>query len=217
MEGEVKKSSKAFAIVALIMGILAIINSFIPFLNVVSYIFAILGIIFGIIGIVKKNGKVMAIIGLVLAGVSMILATVINGGTASLIEEGGSSSSSSSSSSSTNSGNSSKVIEYTPVDIDTLEDALDNNAAAAKDTYNGKYFAITGKLSVIDSDLKYISIVSTTDEWDIIGVHCTIKNEKTREAVKTLSKDQIITVKGKITDVGEVLGYYLNIDEIVVQ
>ena len=212
MEGEVKKSSKVFAIVALIMGILAIINSFIPFLNVVSYIFAILGIIFGIIGIVKKNGKVMAIVGLVLAGVSMILATAINGGTASLIEDGGSSSSSS-----TNSGNSSKVIEYTPVDIDTLEDALDNNAAAAKDTYNGKYFAITGKLSVIDSDLKYISIVSTTDEWDIIGVHCTIKNEKTKEVVKTLSKDQIITVKGKITDVGEVLGYYLDIDEIMVQ
>lgn len=211
---EEKKSGKGLAIASLVLGILAIINSFIPIINFIAYILGIIALILGIIAIVKNAGRGMAIAGVVLAGVALILATVINAGTASLIEEGGSSSSSSSSSGSTNS---SKVVEYTPVDIDTLEDALDNNAAAAKDTYNGKYFAVTGRLSVIDSDLKYISIVSTTDEWDIIGIHCTIKNEKTKEVVKTLSKDQIITVKGKITDVGEVLGYYLDIDEIVVQ
>lgn len=109
-----------------------------------------------------------------------------------------------------------QTIEYTPVDIDVLEDALDNNAAAAKETYNGKYFEITGRLGNIDSDLKYISILSTTDSWDIIGVHCTIKNDETREKVKTLSKDQTIIVKGKITNVGEVMGYYLDVDEIII-
>lgn len=84
---EKKQGSKGFAIVALIMGILAIVNSFIPFLNIVSYIFSILTIIFGIIGIVKKNGRVLAIIGLVLGGVALILATVINAGTASVIND----------------------------------------------------------------------------------------------------------------------------------
>ena len=103
------------------------------------------------------------------------------------------------------------------MDIDELEDALENNAAAAQDTYKGKYFEITGRLGTIDSDLKYISLLSTTDDWDLVGVHCTIKNQATKDVVKTLSKDQTITVKGKITDVGEVLGYYLNIDEIIPQ
>lgn len=108
-------------------------------------------------------------------------------------------------------------VEYIKLDVDTLNDALENNAAAAKETYNKKYVEVTGKLSTIDSDLAYISIVSTTDEWDFMGIHCKIKNNKTKNVVKTLSKDQTITVRGKITDVGEVLGYYLDIIEIVTE
>lgn len=106
-------------------------------------------------------------------------------------------------------------IEYTTIDVDTLEDDLSNNAAAAKDTYNGKYLEITGRLGTIDSDLKYISLLSTTDDFDLTGVHCTIKNDEQKEIVKTLSKDDTIVVKGKITNVGEVLGYSLDITEIV--
>ena len=116
-----------------------------------------------------------------------------------------------------NNNTSNKNIEYTAVDIDTLEDALENNAAAAKDTYNGKYLAITGKLGTIDSDLKYISLLSTTDEWDFVGIHCNLKTQSVKDTVKTLSTDQIIVVKGRITDVGEVLGYYLTVDEIIAQ
>ncbi len=107
-----------------------------------------------------------------------------------------------------------KKIEYIDIDIDVLEDALKKNAASAKDQYNGNYYAITGRLGTIDSDLKYISLLSTTDKYDIIGIHCNIKNNKTKDIVKTLEKDQIIIVKGKITDVGEVLGYFLDIDSI---
>lgn len=110
-----------------------------------------------------------------------------------------------------------KEIEYLKVDYDELEDARDNNPAAAKDTYKGKYVEVTGRLGVIDSDLKYISLYSLTDEFDFTGIHCTIKNSATRNIVKTLQKDQTITVKGKLTDVGEVLGYYLDITEIIPQ
>ncbi|MBQ9023659.1 MAG: zinc ribbon domain-containing protein [Bacilli bacterium] len=105
-------------------------------------------------------------------------------------------------------------IEYISLSVDDLENALENNAAAAKDTYNNKYIQISGRLGTIDSDLKYISLLSPTDDWDILGIHCTLKTDAQREAVKTLSKDQSITVKGKITDVGEVLGYYLDVTEI---
>lgn len=107
-----------------------------------------------------------------------------------------------------------ETIEYTSVTVDQLEEALKNNAATAKDTYNGKYLEITGRLGTIDADLKYISLLSTTDQFDLIGIHCSIKNEEQKNIVKTLSKDDTIIVRGKITNVGEVLGYYLDITEI---
>lgn len=81
------KGGSGLAVAALVLGILAIINSFIPFLNVISYVFAILAVIFGIIGIVKKNGKGMAIAGLVMGILTFIIATAINSGTSKAIDE----------------------------------------------------------------------------------------------------------------------------------
>ena len=106
---------------------------------------------------------------------------------------------------------------YMKVDIDTMEEERDNNAAAAKEFYKNKYVEVTGRLGVIDSDLKYIGLYSISNKWDLIGINCRIRNQETREMVKTLTTDQTIIVRGKITDVGEVLGYYLDIDEIIPQ
>ena len=92
-------------------------------------------------------------------------------------------------------------IEYIKISKDDLDEALENNAALARETYINKYVEVTGKLGTIDSELKYLSLKSQT-------------NKEQKEIVKTLTRDQEITVKGKITDVGEVLGYYLNITEI---
>lgn len=107
-----------------------------------------------------------------------------------------------------------KPIEYKKASVDELDSALEKNAAAAKDTYNGQYLEITGRLGTIDSDLKYISLLSTTNQFDIVGIQCYIKNNEQKEIVKTLSKDDTIVIKGKITNVGEVLGYSLDIIEI---
>lgn len=116
-----------------------------------------------------------------------------------------------------NSSQTSETIEYIKVSKDDLDKALENNAAAAKDTYYKKYVEVTGKLGTIDSNLSYIVLMSSTNKWDFNGIHCTIKNSEQKNIVKTLSKDQEITIKGKITDVGEVLGYYLDITEIIVK
>lgn len=114
-----------------------------------------------------------------------------------------------------NSSKTQETVEYIKVSKDELDDALEENAAAAKDTYIDKYVEITGKLGTINSDLKYISLRSTTNSWDFNGVHCSIKNDEQREIVKTLTKEQTLTIRGKITAVGEVLGYYLDITEII--
>ena len=105
-------------------------------------------------------------------------------------------------------------IEYKNVTVDELYKDLEENAAAAKEKYQYKHLKIKGKLSTIDSDLSYISIHSINDEWKIRGVYCTLINEEQKEKVKRLKTDQIITIKGEITDVGEVLGYFLDIEEI---
>lgn len=105
-------------------------------------------------------------------------------------------------------------IVYTNITVGTLMDDLEANALNAADTYKNHSYAVTGKLSTIDSSGKYISIVDPDDSFAIMGVQCYIKTEEVRNAVKDLSRDAIITVKGQITDVGEVLGYSMNIDSI---
>lgn len=107
-----------------------------------------------------------------------------------------------------------EIIEYIKVSKDDLDEALDKNAAVARETYINKYVEITGKLGTVDSELKYISLKSSTKEWDFHNIHCNIKNKEQKEIIKTLITDQEITIKGKITDVGEVLGYFLDITEI---
>lgn len=105
------------------------------------------------------------------------------------------------------------TVEFTKVTVKEMNKALTDNAAAAKDEYNKKYLEVTGILGTIDSDLKYISL--DEGDFDLQGIHCTIKNDEQKEIVKKLKKGQSLTIKGKITDVGEVLGYYMDIIEIV--
>lgn len=104
------------------------------------------------------------------------------------------------------------AIVYTPYDVSVLMSDLDNNALKAAETYDDQYVTLTGRLSNIDSSGKYISIVPTDDEWAIIGVQCYIKNEDQKNAVMEMSVGDTIVVSGKITSVGEVLGYSLDID-----
>ena len=157
----------------------------------------------------KKKLPTWAIV-LIVIGCILVIGSL--GSSDTDVEEGGSSTKTEEKQESTTKKE--EKIEYIKVSKDDLDDALEANAANAKDTYKGKYVELSGKLSVIDSDLKYISVTSSTDEWDFLGVHCNIKNKTQKDVVKTLSKDQDIIVRGKITDVGEVLGYYLDITDI---
>lgn len=73
-----QKSGNGLAITALVLGIVAVVFSFIPLVNTVSYIAGALAVIFAIIALVKKTGKGMAIAGLVLAVASIAIATIVN-------------------------------------------------------------------------------------------------------------------------------------------
>jgi RNA polymerase subunit RPABC4/transcription elongation factor Spt4 len=106
-----------------------------------------------------------------------------------------------------------KKITYKKYHVNEMVKDLEENAANASDKYKGKYLQITGKLENIDSDMAYITLGSN-NTISLTFVQCYIKDEAQEEAVKKMSKGDRVTLKGKCTDVGEVMGYALDIDKI---
>ncbi len=104
--------------------------------------------------------------------------------------------------------------EYKTCSVGEMMDLLEDNALKAESTYQDQYVEITGKLSNIDSDGKYISLVDQNDEWAFMGIQCYLTTDEQKEQVMEMSVGDIVTLKGKIKSVGEVLGYSLDIDSI---
>lgn len=146
--------------------------------------------------------------------VIIVLAAIGGSGSS---DSSGSTSSTATSKTAVSSSSSEVAIEYTAYTVTELSEDLDSNALKAADKYKGQYVELTGRLSVIDSNGKYISIVDSTDEWAITGVQCYIKNDEQKQLVMDMSIGDEIVVKGKITDVGEVLGYFLDMTETPVK
>lgn len=72
---EKKNESIAISLIALIIGILAIVLSWVPIVNNLAAIFAIIGLIFGIIAVVinRKNKKTIGIVAIVVSIISFII------------------------------------------------------------------------------------------------------------------------------------------------
>ena len=146
--------------------------------------------------------------------VIIVLAAIGGSGSS---DSSGSTSSTATSKTAVSSSSSEAAIEYTAYTVTELSEDLDSNALKAADKYKGQYVELTGRLSVIDSNGKYISIVDSTDEWAITGVQCYIKNDEQKQVVMHIAIGDEIFVKGKITDVVEVWGYFLDMTETPVK
>lgn len=105
------------------------------------------------------------------------------------------------------------AVTYTAYSVGQLMDDLDSNALKAESTYQDQYVELTGRLNVVDSDGDYISIVPQDDQFAILGVQCYLQTEEQRQQVLEMQIDQVITVRGQITSVGEVMGYLLDVDD----
>lgn len=103
--------------------------------------------------------------------------------------------------------------EYTEVTVDQLYEELSDNALKAKDTYTDAYVAVKGRMRVIDSDGESVTIYPL--EYDSLdGIHCNLSSDEQREAVKSHSKGDIVTVKGRITEVDGTWPYKIYVDSI---
>lgn len=109
-----------------------------------------------------------------------------------------------------------ETITYTHYNVTELLDALDDNALKASNTFKNQYVEIEGYLGTIDSSGSYICVGAGSNNYDYIfkDVQCFVKSDDQLAQIMEMSTDDPITVRGKITDVGEVLGYSLNIDSI---
>lgn len=125
---------------------------------------------------------------------------------------GGDSTSNSTSSSQNNAKSTQEKIAYKKYSVKKIQKDLETNALNAQENYKDQYVALTGKLSNIDSSGDYISI--SGDEYSFTDVMCYIQDDKQLEQVKKLSTGTKVVVKGQITDVGEVLGYSMDIHSI---
>ena len=105
-------------------------------------------------------------------------------------------------------------IEYASYSVADMIADLNGNALNASEKYKDQYVEITGKLRNIDSDGKYISLDPDNDEFNLIGIQCYIKSDDQKSKVSSMTIGDSVTLKGKVTSVGEVLGYSLDIDEI---
>ena len=107
-------------------------------------------------------------------------------------------------------------IEYVSSTATELSNALSNNAMKAQNDYENQYLEISGKLGNIDSNGKYISIDSDID-FDLTNIQCYIKSDEQKQVIMEMSRGDAIIIKGYCKDIGELLGYQIDIEEITTQ
>jgi len=106
-------------------------------------------------------------------------------------------------------------IVYETVDLQTMFDELSNNAMKAEKSYQNKYIEFQCKIDNFDSDGDYIGVEPVNaSEWNFINAMCYIKNDTQEDFLIQKSVGDIITIKGKVTSIGEVLGYSIDIKEV---
>ena len=106
-------------------------------------------------------------------------------------------------------------ITYEVIDLQKMFDDLNSNAMKAENNYSNKYIEIKCKIKSFDSDGKYVTVEPTgADEWNFSTAMCYIKNDTQKSFLVEKNVGDIITIKGKIKSIGEVVGYSIDINEV---
>lgn len=104
--------------------------------------------------------------------------------------------------------------QYEKVDLQVMLDELDANALRAEEKYQGKNIEITGEIRVFDSDGKYIAIAPCGAVSFLNNVSCYLTDPTHKAFLLEKNVGDVVTIKGKVFSIGEVLGYSVEIAEI---
>jgi len=97
--------------------------------------------------------------------------------------------------------------------VDDLVIAMDNAPKTAAKTYTDQYVVLTGKFSRLDSQGDYVQL-KPLNEMTIKTKVAGRINDEQFDYLKTLEIGDTVTLTGKITNVGTILGIFLTVDEI---
>lgn len=104
-------------------------------------------------------------------------------------------------------------IEYKKETATTMMDELREHPVKAQKKYMGEYVEVEGKLELMDSEGEYFNL----DFWFIQSFKCIIP-EKNKSYITDklcdMNDGDIVIVRGKITDMGEVMGYELTVSDV---
>lgn len=105
-------------------------------------------------------------------------------------------------------------IQYEKVDLQDMLDELNTNALRAEETYQDKYIEITGEIRSFDSDGKYISISPCGAPLLAERTSCYLTDPTHKAFLIEKNVGDVVTIKGKVFSIGEVVGYGVRIAEI---
>lgn len=106
-------------------------------------------------------------------------------------------------------------IQYEQVNLQDMLDELKTNALRAEETYQDMYVEITGKIDVFDSDGKYVSILPCdAPDWSFENVQCYLTDPAHKTFLLGKNVGDVVTIKGKVSSIGEIIGYHVDIAEI---
>lgn len=142
-----EKKNTGLGIAGLVLGIIAVIFCFIPYINVISYIMGGLALIFGIISLVSKKSKNgLPIAAIILSVIAFIIASTMNTATTEAIKE------------------TSKDIDK--ITGDATEEVLKNDVQVTL----GNFEATTDEYGLTDSKM-VVTIKNITDKKHSFSVH----------------------------------------------
>ena len=105
--------------------------------------------------------------------------------------------------------------EYMEADATAMLNELEANAMRADKKYKGKYVMITNaKVMNIESDGDYFTVSSPNDDLGLTGITVSPRNKEQKAMLENLNNGQYVTVYGKVTKAGEIMGYRVDLDKV---
>ena len=105
-------------------------------------------------------------------------------------------------------------IHYEQVNLQDMLDELNTNALRAEEKYQGKHIEVTGEIRSFDSDGKYISIAPCDAPGLSERVMCYLADHTHKAFLLEKNEGDVVTIKGKVFSIGELIGYGVKIAEI---
>ena len=103
---------------------------------------------------------------------------------------------------------------YVACEINELFNEVKKNPLNARDMYEDSYVKFYGKITDIHNYGYYIYVSDNNSEWDYDTIRCVVMNKEQEKVLKTKSIGDVILIKGRITLIGENVGFNVNIHGI---